>query len=97
MLTLTQEAAKAVSEIRAANDLPEGAGLRITAHDEGGDEVEIDLDFVEQPEEGDQVVIEGDARVFLDAPSAEILTDLELDVEPHGDHVHFQFVERPAD
>ena len=93
MLTITSEAADAIKEIVQANDLPQGSGLRITA-EEDGDEVSIELDFAEQPETDDDVVESQGARVFLDATASDVLTDVELTVTPHGDHVHFEFSER---
>ena len=93
MLTITNDAADAIKEIVAANDLPEGSGLRITA-EEDGDEVSIELDFAERPETGDDVVEGGGVRVFLDGTASEVLSDVELTVTPHGDHVHFEFNER---
>ena len=96
MLTITPAAAEAIRDIRETNELDEQAGLRITARLEG-DEVAIELDVAEGPAEGDQVVDEGGARVFLDPESAGLLTEVELDVEEHGDHVHFEFSPRAGD
>lgn len=96
MFSITAEAAEAIRELATAEEFPESAGLRLTAEEEG-DEISIDMNFAEQPEEGDRVVEESGARVFLDARAAELLEDVELGVEPHGDHVHFQFVERPSE
>ena len=96
MLTITSEAADAIKEIVEANDLPQGSGLRITA-EEDGDEVSIELDFAEQPETDDDVVESEGARVFLDGTASEVLTDVDLTVTPHDDHVHFKFSERGDD
>jgi iron-sulfur cluster assembly protein len=93
MLTITSEAADAIREIVKANDLPLGSGLRITA-EEDGDEVSIELDFAEQPETDDDVVESDGVRVFLDETASQVLTDVDLTVTPHGDHVHFEFNER---
>ena len=93
MLTITSDAADAIKEIVEANNLPEGSGLRITA-EEDGEEVSIDLDFTERPETGDDVVESDGVRVFLDETASTVLTDVELTVTPHGDHVHFEFNER---
>ena len=96
MLTITSEAADAIKGIVEANDLPEGSGLRITA-EEDGDEVSIELDFAERPETGDDVVESEGVRVFLDETASQVLTEVELTVTPHGDHVHFEFNERGDD
>jgi Fe-S cluster assembly iron-binding protein IscA len=84
MLQLSEAAVSAIGEL--AGD----GGLRFVAREiEGGFEFEPSL--ADQPEDGDVVVESGGARVFLDAGSAERLDDQILDVESHGDHVHFSF------
>ena len=95
MLTITTEAADAIKEIVVANDLPEGSGLRITAA-EDGDEVSLELDFADGPQDEDDVVEAAGARVFLDETAATVLGNVELSVTPHGDHVHFEFNDRGA-
>ncbi|HSL65039.1 MAG TPA: iron-sulfur cluster biosynthesis family protein [Gaiellaceae bacterium] len=96
MLSLTTAAADAIKDIVTTNDLPAGSGLRITA-EEDGNEVSIELDFSESPEDEDDVVEAAGARVFLDETASDVLTNVELDVTPHGDHVHFEFNERGAE
>lgn len=93
MLSLTTAAADAIKDIVTTNDLPAGSGLRITA-EEDGNEVSIELDFSDSPEDEDDVVEAAGARVFLDETASDVLTNVELDVTPHGDHVHFEFSER---
>lgn len=95
MLSLTTAAADAIKDLVTANELPDGSGLRITA-EEDGNEVSIELDFSDSPEDEDDVVEAAGARVFLDETASEVLTNVELDVTPHGDHVHFEFNEREA-
>jgi Fe-S cluster assembly iron-binding protein IscA len=75
--------------------LRESGALRITATEVDGD-VEIALDDADEPVAGDQVVERGGATVYLDAMAAEVLDDQVLDVEAHGDHVHFTFDDQPA-
>jgi Fe-S cluster assembly iron-binding protein IscA len=73
----------------------EGMGsLRITAQ-ETDDGVELAIDEAAEPEEGDEVVERGRARVFLDALAAEVLDDQILGVHTHGDHFHFSFDDQP--
>jgi Fe-S cluster assembly iron-binding protein IscA len=84
MLRLTDDAATAVADIA-------GDGvLRLIAH-ESDEGVEIETVVADEPEDGDEVVESGAARVCLDATAAEVLADQVLDVHPHGDHVHFVF------
>jgi Fe-S cluster assembly iron-binding protein IscA len=93
MLTITAEAADAIRDIVDSNDLPDGSGLRVTAEEEG-DEVSLELDFTDGPEDTDVVVEHAGARVFLDETASDVLGNVELSVTPHGDHVHFEFNER---
>jgi iron-sulfur cluster assembly protein len=95
MLTITPEAADTIRELVDANELPQGSGLRITA-EEQGEEVSLELDFTDGPEDEDDVVEHEGARVFLDGSAAAVLGNVELSVTPHGDHVHFEFNERGA-
>ena len=50
-----------------------------------------------RPGEGDEVVREGGAVVFLDPTAAELLADKILDAHAHGDHVHFSLEEQTYD
>jgi iron-sulfur cluster assembly protein len=84
MLQLSEAAVAAIREF--ADD---GALRFVTVAD--GDELEFETDVVAEPEEGDQVVESGGARVFLDSRAAQELADQVLDVHAHGDHVHFVF------
>ena len=84
MLEVTDAAAAAILDV--AGD----GGLRLVA-DESSDDVELELSVAEEPEDGDEVVEHGGARVFLDPVAARELADQVLDVHSHGDHVHFTF------
>jgi Fe-S cluster assembly iron-binding protein IscA len=74
----------------AVATLREMGALRITAV-ELGDEVEIQIDDAQGPEEGDETVERDGASVYLDALAAEVLHDQVLGVQAHGDHFHFSF------
>jgi iron-sulfur cluster assembly protein len=81
MLQLTEEAVEALQEI---------GSIRITAEEVDGD-VEIAIDEAAEPTEGDEVIEQGGARVFLDPAAADVLSDQVLGVHSHGDHFHFTF------
>ena len=84
MLQLSDEAVTAIAELA-------GDGvLRLVGH-ESDDGVEIETVVVGGPEDGDEVVESGGARVSLDPTAADVLGDQILDVHAHGDHVHFVF------
>jgi iron-sulfur cluster assembly protein len=82
MLQLSDDAVDALREIGV---------LRLTARETAEGEFDVEVQPADEPEEGDSVVERGDARVFLDATATDVLADQVLDVEPHGDHVHFGF------
>jgi len=86
MLQIDDDAVEALTQIGA---------LRITA-EETDDGIELQIDEVTEPLEGDQVVEREGARVFLDGPAADVLADQVLGVEAHGDHFHFTFDDQSA-
>ncbi|NPC96441.1 Fe-S cluster assembly protein HesB [Nocardioides sp. zg-DK7169] len=77
MLTLTENASTIVREISSQQGLPETAGLRITS--EGTEEPSFAVSAAEQAQEGDLVVEQGGAFIFLDAAAALMLDDKVLD------------------
>ena len=81
MLQLTEEAVEALKQMGT---------IRITAEDVEGD-VEIAIDEATEPNEGDQVLDQDGARIFLDPAAADVLSDQVLGVHAHGDHFHFTF------
>ena len=85
MLTLTDNAAEVVAKITEQNVAAEEAGLRISQSGTA-DETRLALSPVDAPEPGDQTIVEGSARVFLDANAAMLLDDKLLDaqVDPDG-------------
>jgi Fe-S cluster assembly iron-binding protein IscA len=89
MLQLSDDAVAAILELAG-----EG-GLRFSGQESDG-EVELEIEPAEGPHEGDETVERGGARVFLDAVAVEVLEDQVLDVEAHGDHVHFVFADQES-
>jgi iron-sulfur cluster assembly protein len=81
-------AAGAVKEIK---ELVETGGLRFVGHAGEDGSFEFEPSLAEAPEEGDQVIEQDGARVYLDALAADKLDDMILEIEAHGDHVHFNF------
>jgi hypothetical protein len=81
MLEISEDAVDALAELGA---------IRITAEEVDG-EVELSIDDAAEPADGDQVVEQGGARIFLDPVAADALADQVIGVEAHGDHVHFTF------
>jgi Fe-S cluster assembly iron-binding protein IscA len=79
----------------AVGALAEMGPLRITAEEVDG-EIELEIEAADDPEDGDEVVALGEARIFLDAAAAEALADQVLGVEGHEDHYHFTFDDQEA-
>ena len=86
MLQLTEEAVEALKQMGT---------IRITAAEVDGD-VEISIDEATDPTEGDEVIDQDGARVFLDPSAADVLGDQVLGVHAHGDHFHFTFDDQTA-
>jgi len=94
MLALTDQARDVIKEIVEEGALGPQGGLRITAANESNGDTALEFELAEAPIEGDAVVSEGGATVFLDEVAAEVLADKTLDVEEHGDHFHFSLEEQ---
>jgi Fe-S cluster assembly iron-binding protein IscA len=84
MLAVTDNAATAIRDITAQEAVPPGSGLRIAADESGN---ALTLSLVAEPLDGDQIIDESGARLFLDRLAARLLDDKELDVtvDPSGD------------
>jgi Fe-S cluster assembly iron-binding protein IscA len=78
MLAVTENAAMAIRDITAAQEVPDGAGLRIAADPTAGS---LTLSLAAEPTLGDQIVDASGARIFLDSEAANLLDDKELDAE----------------
>ncbi|MEV4536571.1 adhesin [Asanoa sp. NPDC049518] len=77
MLTITDQALAAICALLAQDDVPQGAGLRISTDPHR----RLRLTFTPRPDVGDSVVDRAGARVFLDAETALTLRDRTLDAE----------------
>ncbi|MFB9233993.1 HesB/IscA family protein [Plantactinospora siamensis] len=91
MLTLTDNAVLVIRDLTAQQEVPDGAGLRIATDADAG---ALTLALAEAPTQGDQVVDNDGARIFLDADAAQLLDDKALDaaVDAQG-AVQFGFAE----
>jgi iron-sulfur cluster assembly protein len=85
MLTLSPSAVDAVGSLLQRTEVPDDAGMRIGAAGES----QFTIEIVGQPEADDQVIEEGDARVFVDADAAPMLDNAQLDARQQGDQVAF--------
>ena len=91
MLTVTDDAVTAIDGILATRDLPDEAGVRVTAefNPGSGDTAgpELQLQVVEAPQPGDQIV--DGASVYLEPEAAALLDQRTLDAEKSGETLRF--------
>ena len=83
MLTLTDNATNVIRTLGESPELPDGAGLRIAATADGSQG--LTLAAATQPRDGDQVVEQDGARVFLEPDAAQVLDDKVLDARVDDD------------
>ena len=83
MLTLTDNAVKAIRGLIGQEGQPAESGLRIMAS--GNQSSSLQLTLAPSPMAGDEVVEEGGARVFMEPAAADVLSDKALDAEVDDD------------
>jgi iron-sulfur cluster assembly protein len=90
MLTLTKDAAEAVTRIVAADeDISDSGGLRIFREPAGRTQTRLAVTVAEVPNEDDQVIEQEGARVFVDSAVSALLEDKTLDADTAENGVHF--------
>jgi iron-sulfur cluster assembly protein len=94
MLAISENAAEAIRGLVAAPEVPDSAGLRITAPPTG--ETSFELSVAATPAEDDEVVEEQGAQVFLEPGAAALLEDKRLDAQVEAGRVTFAIAERAA-
>ena len=97
MLVITEPAREAIRNIVEESAVGPNGGLRIVGSTDGDGETAFEFEPAPEPVEGDEVVREGDAVVFLDLTAAELLADKTLDAQSHGDHFHFSLDEQEGE
>jgi Fe-S cluster assembly iron-binding protein IscA len=95
MLELSALAVEVIRDIVSEGDVGPDGGLRISGVGDNG-ETALDFELAEEPVEGDEVVRDGGAVLFLDEIASAVLNDKRLDVHAHGDHFHFSIDEQSA-
>ena len=98
MLTVTEAAAQAINSLVTKNQMPEGAGLRISPQSQTTRAEGLGLSIAAAPADEDTVIESNGAKVFLPSSVVYDLHELELDVEPADDGGEVRFiVERRKD
>jgi Fe-S cluster assembly iron-binding protein IscA len=93
MLELSEQAVGVIRDIVNEGEVGPDGGLRISGVADNG-ETALDFELAEAPVEGDEIVRENGAVLFLDEIAAAVLDDKRLDVHAHGDHFHFSIDEQ---
>jgi iron-sulfur cluster assembly protein len=94
MLAISQSAAEAIRGLVAAPEVPDGAGLRITAPPTA--QPSFELSVAGTPAEDDEVVEEQGAQVFLEPSAAALLKDKRLEAQVEAGQVTFAIAEQAA-
>lgn len=83
MLTVSEEAAQAISSLVAENGMPEGSGLRIARQkgDESTKSEGLGLSIAARPAQDDEVVESGGVRVFLPPNLVNLMQDMVLNAQ----------------
>lgn len=90
MLTVASSAASAITALVAANDLPDDAGLRLSAAESANSEgVNVTLTLTQGPGPDDQVIDQDGAHVFVDPDVADVLDEHTLQATAMDDRVAF--------
>jgi iron-sulfur cluster assembly protein len=92
VLALTSNATDAIERILAAPGVPIGAGIRIAPGASGDDAApvsELQLSVAEEPADGDEVIEEQGARLFVEDTVSGYLDDKQLDAEVAEERVSF--------
>ncbi|MEU5786852.1 iron-sulfur cluster biosynthesis family protein [Micromonospora purpureochromogenes] len=92
MLTMTDNAVMVIRDLALQQDVAQDGGLRIAADTDAGS---LTIELVPEPAQGDKVVDNQGARIFLDEDAAELLEDTSVDavVDDEG-VVQFGFTEK---
>jgi iron-sulfur cluster assembly protein len=94
MLVLTPEAVGAVVEFVVGQDAGEAAGLRISPGPHSAVDRTWDYSVVHEPLEGDVVIEDGRARVFVDSDAAKELEHAVLDANVDEHTLEPRFIVR---
>jgi iron-sulfur cluster assembly protein len=96
MLVLTPEAVRAVVDFVVGRDTGTAAGLRISPGPPSAAERTWNYAVEHGPFEGDLVIEDGPARVFVDPDAANELADAVLDANVDEQTAEIRFIIRPG-
>ena len=96
MLTITENAEQALDAVVAAENAPDGAGVRISQGVGADGQPAVGLALATAPEPGDAVVEDATVPVFLAPEVAGMLDDKILDAQVEGEQIAFRLGEQPS-
>ncbi|MGH3764242.1 MAG: adhesin [Pseudonocardiaceae bacterium] len=97
MLTVTEAAARAINVLIDKNQMPDGAGLRISPQSQSTRAEGLGLSIARAPAVDDTVLIAHGAKVFLAQTVVFDLHEQQLDVDEASEEVRFFVERRPKD
>ncbi|RJQ76674.1 iron-sulfur cluster biosynthesis protein [Pseudonocardiaceae bacterium YIM PH 21723] len=82
MLEVTNAAGQAINALTSNQSVPDGAGLRISVHEEKPEGASLAIAVTGGPEQSDEVVTsEAGSKVFIEETANPYLTDKVLDAQ----------------
>jgi Fe-S cluster assembly iron-binding protein IscA len=84
MLRISTSAASLISEEARRNGVGNGGGMRMFIHPDERGPTEVRVEFVDGPQDGDQVVVQDRARVFVAEAVVPLVSTFTLDAGPDG-------------
>jgi iron-sulfur cluster assembly protein len=96
VLTITEQAEEALDAVVAAENAPEGAGIRISQGVASDGQPAMGLALAAAPEPGDAVVEDSNVPLFLAPEVAGLLDDKVLDAQVEGDQIAFRLGQQPS-
>lgn len=97
MLQVSEKAAVALEAIRRSEGVPESHGTRLSAARQPSGDLAIQLQFVEEAEDGDEIAEQDGTEVFVDSELAEPLSDTVMDVQNTEEGMTFVFRSGPTE
>ena len=84
MLRISTSAASLICEEARRNGVGTGGGMRMFIDPDERGPTEVRVEFVDGPQDGDQVVVQDKARVFVAEAVVPLVSTFTLDSEPDG-------------
>jgi Fe-S cluster assembly iron-binding protein IscA len=91
MLHVSENAAAALENLRASEGIPETYGVRLSGAEESDGNIVINLAFVEQADDADQVTEQSGTEVYVAPEVAAPLSTAVMDVQASDDGLQLVF------